>query len=90
MSEDANGPDAAEGGDREPDDFEMGEPIHALRDLEFDTSHFFLRGIRRRIHRRTTATQLLSVSWELPGIVLSELASMFVHVVNGKRTKKES
>lgn len=68
-----------------PDD----EPILALRTLEQETSFFFLRGIRGRIHRQTTASQLLSVSWQLPGIVLSELTRMLVHIVGGRNRKRE-
>lgn len=67
---------------------EAGEPIRTLGELEQDTSPFFLRNIRRRIYRRTAASQLLAMSLELPQIVFIELARMFVQVLNASSTRK--
>jgi hypothetical protein len=71
------------------DDPETGEPIRALSELKQDTSPTFLDSIRKTIHRRTTATQFLSFSWQLPRIVLGELGSMLVQIVNAFSTRKE-
>lgn len=64
-----------------PDDGpQVGEPIAALKELERDTSPFFLRSARRKIHRRTTASQFLSFSWQMPGIALTALGNMMIHI----------
>ena len=59
------------------------EPIIALRELEADTSPFFLNNIRDKIHRHATASQLLAFSWQMPGIVFVELQRMLVEILSG-------
>ena len=74
---------------RAPDeDREAGEPIGILRELEQDTSPSFLSMIRKRIYRRTTASQLISVSWHLPGVVFAELLNMFIHILGVRSIRK--
>lgn len=70
------------------DDRYTGEPITALRELEQDTSPFFLKIIRAKIHRRTTASQLLSVSWQLPKIVFVELTRMSMRILSASSMRK--
>lgn len=64
------------------EDPQAEEPIMAIKDLERNTSPFFLRNIRRRIRRRTAASQILTFSWELPKIAFVELGSMMAHVLS--------
>jgi len=59
------------------------EPIKVLRELEQDTSPFFLSSIRDKIHRHATASQLLAFSWQMPKIVLVELQSMLTEILSG-------
>ncbi|HSU59760.1 MAG TPA: hypothetical protein VLI55_10640 [Bryobacteraceae bacterium] len=64
-----------------PDEERQDEPIAALKDLQQETSSIFLTGIRRRIYRRTAASQVASFSWQLPKTVLVELGKMFGELV---------
>jgi hypothetical protein len=70
------------------DNDEMGEPIVALIELQQDTSPSFVSVIRKKIQRRTTASQLLSFSWQLPKIVFFELGTMLVQILNAFRIRK--
>jgi len=70
------------------DDRDAGRPIGALWTLEQDTAPSFFNGIRRRIYRRTTASQLISVSWHLPGLVFAELILMLVHLMGARSPRK--
>ncbi len=71
------------------EDPEAGEPIRSLRDLEHDTSFLFLRRLRGKIHRRTTASQLLSFSLQLPKIAFFEMGSILAYIVRSLGTQKE-
>jgi hypothetical protein len=64
------------------------EPIPELRRLEGDVSPLFLRKLRSRIYRRSTAAQFASFSWRLPGVVLLELSSMLMQVLNSFGSRK--
>ena len=69
---------------------EPGPRIGLLRDVEAEPSTHFLQRVRRKIHRRSTVSQLVAYSWHLPGTVLLELAGVLSHM--GKalgREKKE-
>lgn len=70
------------------DEREAGEPIGTLWKLEQDTALSFFNKIRRRIYRRTTASQLISVSWHLPGLVFAELIGMLIHIVGARSVRK--
>ena len=70
------------------DDRDAGRPIEALWTLEQDTAPSFFNRIRRRIYRRTTASQLISVSWHLPGLVFAELIGMLIHIVGARSMRK--
>ena len=69
-------------------DQDMGEPIEALRDLEQDTSPSFLSSVRRKIYRRTTASQFASFSWHLPKMILVEFWNMLVQILNPDAAQK--
>jgi len=64
------------------EDPQAGEPITELKELERETSAFFVRGVRRKIHRRTTTSQLLSFSWQMPGMAFAALGNMVVHILS--------
>jgi hypothetical protein len=67
--------------DRDPgSEQETGEPVRVLRDQERDTAPDFLARVRNRIHRRSATAQLATYSWQVPKIVLIEMASMLSHV----------
>jgi hypothetical protein len=64
------------------EDPQTGEPIAELKELERETSAFFVRGVRRKIHRRTTTSQLLSFSWQMPGMAFAALGNMIIHILS--------
>ena len=70
------------------DDPQAGEPIRELKELEHDTSPFFVRSVRRKIHRRTTTSQLLSFSWQMPGMAFAALGHMVIHILSAFTTRK--
>lgn len=57
---------------RESDEVDPGQPIEDLSGFEYDASSSFLSRIRRRIHRRTATSQIVSFSWSAPFLVLLE------------------
>jgi hypothetical protein len=80
MSEDPGAPGDAAG--QEPD-----QPIVALAELEQDISPAFLAVVRKKIHRRTTASQVVAFSWTVPKMIFFELANIFTRLLMlaGKR-----
>jgi hypothetical protein len=56
------------------------EPIRGLADLETEVSPSFVNMVRRKIQRRTTASQYAHFSWSLPGIILMEFLHVLVHL----------
>jgi hypothetical protein len=73
-----------------PDDGE-GSPIGQLADLEQETSPHFVTGVRKRIYRRTAASQFAAFSWNAPIVILKEfwgiVADLFMGL--GGVTEKE-
>jgi hypothetical protein len=65
-----------------------GEPIAELKELERETSAFFVRGVRKKIHRRTTTSQLLSFSWQMPGMAFAALGNMVIHILSALTIRK--
>lgn len=59
-----------------PADQEESLPIHILREQERTPSPDFLVKVRRKIHRRTAASQVASFSWHMPRLVLLEMADV--------------
>jgi hypothetical protein len=86
MSE--NTPDTPPGMPDEHGD--AGEPIGTLWHLEQNPGSTFLQGIRKRILRRTGASQLISASWHLPGVVFAGLVGMLVYMLGGAATKNKN
>jgi hypothetical protein len=80
MSEDPELPE--EGAEQEPD-----QPIVALADLEQNISPGFFSVVRKKIYRRTAASQVVSFSWNVPRMIFFELANIFAGLVMlaGKR-----
>ena len=70
------------------DDQELGEPIAALLNLEQETSSTFLNLVRRKIYRRTTASQVAAFSWNVPRMILGEFWKMLVQLLNPRATQK--
>jgi hypothetical protein len=64
-------------------------PIRVLADQEYEPSADFVAKVRRKIYRRTAASQLASYSWHLPKVILVELARLIGHFVNAFGTNKE-
>ncbi len=77
-----------EGGD--PENISAGEPIRGLTEQESETSPDFISKVRRKIYRRTVASQFASYSWHLPGVILMELAGLLSHFVKSSGKNKES
>jgi hypothetical protein len=57
----------------EPPETEMGIPVDELRLLEMDVPPRFLLGVHNRIERRRTTGQVVSFSWNLPAVILTEM-----------------
>lgn len=72
------------------EDAETGEPTGLLDQLERRTSPFFLAGVRRRIQRRTAASQLVTAWWQLPAKIFTELASMLFDIAGGDGKRKRN
>ena len=72
-----------------PGDQELGQPIRVLFDQELEPSPRFLEKVRRRIYRRTTASELASYSWNLPKLILMEMVGLIGHLVKAFGTSKE-
>ena len=70
------------------DGLDMGEPIDGLSELQQNTSPSFIAIIRRKIHRRTIASQLISFSWQVPKMVSVELRVMLAQVLNSFSVRK--
>lgn len=67
-------------GNQSHDDDVAGPPIAELQDLEQETSADFVLRVRRKIHRRTATSQLASFSWNMPRLLLTEIAGLFQHL----------
>ena len=73
--------------DPEDEDPELGEPIRELRDIATETPVFFLSAVRRKVYRRTTASQLLTFGLQASKIVAIESTRMMIEILStlGKR-----
>jgi hypothetical protein len=65
-------------------------PIGALKEQEQETAPDFVSRVRNKIQRRTTANQFFSYSWQVPKLVLIEMASLLTHIFTAIGGKKES
>jgi hypothetical protein len=69
-------------------DVETGEPVTVLAALEQDTSATFLTVVRRKIRRRSTASQFASFSWNIPKMILIEFWGVLVQLLSPRSTPK--
>jgi len=69
---------------------DVDAPVNELREIEQEVSPEFINKVRRKIHRRTTTNQLVSLSWHLPKVVLLEMAGVLRHFLDTVGGKKES
>jgi hypothetical protein len=79
-------PDDLTGTPRRADEVER--PLHLLTEQEQETSPDFVAKVQRMILRRSAASQYVSFSWNMPKVVLVELAGILRHLVtifDGKR-----
>jgi hypothetical protein len=69
------------------EDPELGEPIRELREIARDTPASFLTAVRRKVHRRTTASHLLTFGLQAPKIIAVEAVRMMIEIMStlGKR-----
>ena len=63
------------------DEVDAGEPIEVLGALERPASGGFIARLRRRIERRKLTSEVVSVGWHLPGIILLEFWNMVCQLV---------
>jgi hypothetical protein len=59
------------------------QPIERLAELEQDVSPDFLRSVRKKIYRRTAASQVVGFSWNLPRVILLEMISLLSGLLTG-------
>jgi N-glycosylase/DNA lyase len=71
-------------------DSDTGQPIRVLSEQEYETSSDFMVRVRSKIYRRTAASQFASYSWQLPKVVLLEMARVLGHLFTALGAKKES
>lgn len=65
-------------------------PIRGLTEQELEPSSAFMVRVRRRIHRRSTVSQLASFSWGLPKAIVTEMAGIIRHLFLSLGGGKES
>jgi hypothetical protein len=73
--------------ENEPD-VDPGEPVTVLADLEQEPSTAFLNVVRRKIHRRSAASQFVSFSWNVPKVILLEFWNILVEILSSRGTQK--
>lgn len=66
-----------------------GTPIDLLRSQEEEPDPDFIAGIRRKIHRRAVTAQFATYSWQMPKLVLTEVASVFGYVIRSLASNKD-
>jgi hypothetical protein len=67
----------------ESDEGDLGRPAHELVELEQEPSANFVPILRRKIYRRTAASQFVNFTWNVPAIVLREMLAMAVELFKG-------
>lgn len=65
------------------------EPVKELAGFEYDTSDAFWNVVRRKIQRRSTASQFASFSWNVPRLILTEVWNALAHIIGSQSGKKE-
>jgi len=67
------------------DDHESGMPVRELETLEDEPSVNFVPLVRRRIYRRTAASQFVNFTWKVPAMLLRELLGMAADLLKGSK-----
>jgi hypothetical protein len=73
-------------GSRGPD-FDAGEPISQLAQLEEEPSAGFVRRLRASLGRRIASSQVASFAWNVPVLVLLEFLNMLFRLFQPKQEK---
>ena len=88
MADDLTPSDPA-GEERDKDrEVDPGEPIAVLAGLERTPSPSFFNIVRRRIQRRSTASQLASFSWNVPTMIFMEFWKAVIQILSPRDTSK--
>ena len=74
--------------DPDPDP-DPGVPIDLLHSHQEEPDPDFIAGVRRKIHRRAVTAQFATYSWQMPKLVLTEVASVFGHVIRTLASNKD-
>lgn len=77
--------DERERGDAPAGEPDPGEPIAALAGLRVEPSTTFLARVRHRVERRTLGSQLLSLTWYAPAVVLLEFVTLIFGAMGVQR-----
>lgn len=70
-------------------DPDPGAPVDLLRSQEEEPDPEFIAGVRRKIHRRAVTAQFATYSWQMPKTVLTEVASVFGHIIRTLASNKD-
>ena len=63
------------------DEFDLGRPARELAELGEEPSVSFVPMLRRKIYRRTAASQFVNFTWNMPAVVLRELWGMAIELL---------
>lgn len=66
-----------------PDENDLGTPARELVQFEAEPSTSFVPIVRRKIYRRTAASQFVSFTWNVPVMVLRELLTFGIELIKG-------
>lgn len=78
------------GGSNPQEPEETGQPLGVLTELDQETSADFVVRVRRKIERRNATANLVSFSWHLPKLILTEMAGMVAHLGTTAGTRRKS
>jgi hypothetical protein len=67
----------------ESDEGDLGTPARELGNLEQEPSANFVPILRKKIYRRTAASQFVNFTWNVPAVVLREMLAMAVELFKG-------
>jgi hypothetical protein len=77
--------DERERGATQPDQVDAGEPIAALAELRVEPSTTFITRVRHRVERRNLGSQLLTLTWYGPAVLVLEFVSLVFGVFDARR-----
>ena len=73
-------------GSSQPDENDLGMPARELANLEEESARDFVPFVRRKIYRRTAASQFVNFTWNVSGLVLRELLTIAVELIKSTKT----